>query len=167
MWLTHEYHRIIKAVCAAAGTKKNTAGQGPSNIEKELAMKILVGYDGSDVGGRVLLLARQHAKVYSAAVHVLTSLSGGAHENQQEIQDAERSLEYAADIIKKEDVPCETHLMIRGLSPGEDIVKYAEEIGADEIIVGIEKKSKVGKFIFGSNAQYVILEAPCPVVTIR
>lgn len=36
-----------------------------------------------------------------------------------------------------------------------------------KIIVGIEKKSKVGKFIFGSNAQYVILEARCPVMTVK
>lgn len=130
-------------------------------------MKILIGYDGSDVSGRALHLARLHAKVFSATVYIITSLSGGSHEKQEHIQEAEAGLQYAADVIKKDGLPCETHLMIRGLSPGEDIVNYAEEINADEIIVGIEKKSKVGKFIFGSNAQYVILEASCPVVTIR
>ncbi len=37
----------------------------------------------------------------------------------------------------------------------------------DEIIIGIEKKSKVGKLFFGSNAQYIILESPCPVVSVK
>jgi nucleotide-binding universal stress UspA family protein len=37
----------------------------------------------------------------------------------------------------------------------------------DEIIIGIEKRSKVGKLLFGSNAQYIILEAPCPVVSVK
>jgi len=57
--------------------------------------------------------------------------------------------------------------LIRGLTPGDDLVQFAKDHGADEIIVGVEKKSKVGKFVFGSNAQYVILEAHCPVVTVK
>ena len=62
---------------------------------------------------------------------------------------------------------CETHLMIRGETPAEDLIDFAEDNGIDEIIVGIAKKSRVGKLIFGSNAQYVILHAPCPVVTVQ
>jgi nucleotide-binding universal stress UspA family protein len=137
------------------------------DINRGIAMKILVGYDGSDVGNKALVLARQHAKAFSATVYIIRSLSGGTHDKVEDIQAAETSLEYAAEVIKKEGVPCETHLMIRGLTPGEDIVNYANDVDADEIIVGIIKKSKVGKFIFGSNAQYIILEAPCPVVTVR
>jgi nucleotide-binding universal stress UspA family protein len=37
----------------------------------------------------------------------------------------------------------------------------------DLIFLGIVKKSKVGKLLFGSTAQYVILHAPCPVVTVQ
>ena len=39
--------------------------------------------------------------------------------------------------------------------------------GVGEIIVGIVQKSKVGKLLFGSTAQYVILNASCPVVTVK
>jgi nucleotide-binding universal stress UspA family protein len=58
-------------------------------------------------------------------------------------------------------------LSVRGLEAGEDIVQMAEERKADEIIIGIQRKSKVGKLLFGSTAQYIILRAPCPVLTVQ
>jgi nucleotide-binding universal stress UspA family protein len=58
-------------------------------------------------------------------------------------------------------------LLIRGISPGEDLVRYAIEQKIDEIILAVQRKSKVGKMIFGSTAQHVILNAPCPVVTVK
>ncbi|MBN1613975.1 MAG: universal stress protein [Deltaproteobacteria bacterium] len=130
-------------------------------------MKIIVGYDGSDVCRRALLLAKDHAKAFDGKVYVLTSLVGGPQEKLEDIQKAEAGLEYAETLLKRENVPCEVHLLIRGLTPGEDLVEFANENQAGEIIVGIERKSKVGKFIFGSNAQYVIIEAKCPVMTIK
>jgi nucleotide-binding universal stress UspA family protein len=58
-------------------------------------------------------------------------------------------------------------LLIPGLTAGEDLVRFAGEISADEIIVGIWKKSRVGQLLFGSIAQEVILKAPFPVLTIK
>jgi nucleotide-binding universal stress UspA family protein len=58
-------------------------------------------------------------------------------------------------------------LLIRGLAPGEDILEFAKESNVDEIIVGVKRRSKVGKLLMGSTAQYVILQAPCPVVTVK
>ena len=58
-------------------------------------------------------------------------------------------------------------MSVRGLEPGEDLVRFAKEQNIDEILVGIKHRSKVGKFIFGSTAQYVILETPCPVLTVK
>ena len=53
------------------------------------------------------------------------------------------------------------------MSPGEDLVRFAQEQGIDEIVVGVKKTSAVGKILFGSNARYVILHAPCPVVSAK
>jgi nucleotide-binding universal stress UspA family protein len=57
--------------------------------------------------------------------------------------------------------------LIRGREPGEDLVEFAAEHQAAEIIIGIRRRSKVGKLLFGSTAQFVILNAPCPVVTVK
>jgi len=45
-------------------------------------------------------------------------------------------------------------------------VEFAQDNKIDEIVIGVKRRSKVGKMVFGSNAQYVILNAPCPVVTV-
>jgi len=84
-----------------------------------------------------------------------------------ELDKIKSHLEYLKETIEKEGISCETHLLIRGIVPGEDIVEFANDQKIDEIFIGIVKKSKVGKLFFGSNAQYIILEAPCPVVSIK
>ncbi|MEX1326820.1 MAG: universal stress protein, partial [Desulfobacterales bacterium] len=64
-------------------------------------------------------------------------------------------------------IACNTHLLIRGLAPGEDIVEFAEESKTDEIVIGVKRRSKVSKLLLGSTAQYVILQATCPVVSVK
>lgn len=130
-------------------------------------MKILVGYDGSNAAKDALLLAKKHAKAFEAKVFVLSSLEKGNEDQLPKIEQAERDLEYAKTFFDKDGIPCETHLLIRGLSPGEDLIQFANENEIDEIIVGVKRRSNVGKLIFGSNARYVIMEANCPVVTIK
>ena len=89
---------------------------------------------------------------------------------QKEIDDLDKiksDLENLKISIEKEGIPCETHVLIRGVTPGADLVDYASDEKIDEIIIGLEKKSRVGKLFFGSNAQYIILEADCPVVSMK
>ena len=130
-------------------------------------MKILVGYDGSAPAKEALKLARKHATIFGATVDVITSMEEGAGNQQADIEKAERGLEWAKSLFVEKNIPCVTHLMIRGLSPGEDLVNFARENNADEIVVGVKRRSKVGKLIMGSTAQYVILEANCPVVSVK
>lgn len=58
---------------------------------------------------------------------------------------------------------------IRGRSGkrGEEIVDLADEIDADRVFVGGRKRSPTGKALFGSTAQSVMLNAPCPVTFVR
>ena len=130
-------------------------------------MKILVGYDGSNAAMDAVKLAARHAKAFEAEIMVIMSRQGGDTDEADKIQKAEKQLEFTQSYLSKEGLRCETHLLIRGLQPGEDLVQFAREKKVDEIVIGIQRRSKVGKLLFGSNAQYVILNAPCPVVTIR
>jgi nucleotide-binding universal stress UspA family protein len=130
-------------------------------------MKILVGYDGSNSAKEALKLARKHALAFKASVDVVTSMERGTEGEQQAIEDAERGLEWAKSLFEEKKVACKTHLLIRGMAPGEDLVEFAKEAKIDEIIVGVKRRSKVGKLLMGSTAQFVILQATCPVVSVK
>lgn len=130
-------------------------------------MKFLVGYNGSDIAKAALSLARTYAEVFRAEVLVITSMGGGSGEKPEEIGKAESDLEFAEQFFKEKGIPCETHQLARGMSPGEDVVNFAKEHNIDQIFVGVEKKSKTQKIIVGSTAQYIILKAPCPVVSVN
>ena len=128
---------------------------------------IVVGVDDSKVTQEVLKLAAGHAKAFDTPILLVTSLKGGPDVPRQEFVQAEKVLSKAEIFFQEEDVACEAHMSVRGLEPGEDIVKFAEEKKAQQIVIGVKRRSKVGKLLFGSNAQYVILNAPCPVLTVR
>ncbi len=130
-------------------------------------MKILVGYDGSAPAKEALDLARKHAASFGAKVDVVTSMESGTGNQQEEIEKAELGLEWAKSLFADKNIPCKSHLLIRGMSPGEDLVEFAKDNKVDEIVVGVKRRSKVGKLLLGSTAQYVILYAHCPVVTVK
>ena len=130
-------------------------------------MKILVGYDSTNSAKEALNLAKDHAQAFGGSVDVVTSMQKGTEHQREDIEQAERGLEYAKSVFEDATIECNTHLLIRGLSPGEDLVEFAAENEVDEIVVGVKRRSKVGKLLMGSTAQYVILQADCPVVAVK
>jgi len=129
-------------------------------------MKILVGYDRSNVAKEALELAKKHAKAFDAKVFILTSLTQSNELQIEDIQRAEHEMEYMTTSLKEDNISCETQAIVSLLSPGDDLVQFAKENEIDEIVIGVRRRSKVGKLIFGSTAQFVILNAPCPVVSV-
>ncbi len=129
-------------------------------------MKILIGYKGVNIGQDLLKLGAEHAKAFNATVLVVTSMLEGTEKDQKKILEAENNLDQAQVFFKDQGIACEKHLLIRGMEPGEDIVAFANEKEVDEIIIGVKSRSNIGKLLFGSTAQTVILEADCPVVSV-
>jgi nucleotide-binding universal stress UspA family protein len=130
-------------------------------------MKILVGYDYSTVTQDVLALAKQQAQAFKAEVHLLRSLEQGPELNREAIQQAEKNLDHVKREFAALGLACDTHVVVSALSAGEDIVQFAEQNSIDLIVIGVRRRSKVGKLLFGSNAQLIILTAPCPVLTVK
>lgn len=130
-------------------------------------MKFLVAYNGTTESRAALDLAVKHASIFSAKVFVVTSMEGGRAEKPEDIARVNQELKQVRQKLQEAGVAHEVQEMARGLSPGEDIVMFAEENQIDQIFVGIEKKSKTRKLLLGSTAQYIILRSPCPVMTVK
>ncbi len=130
-------------------------------------MKILVAYSGTKESEAALELAKTHAKIFDAKLLVVFSSEGGKGEKPEEISKIENDLERIQKDISEDGIECEVEQLARGLTPGEDIVLFAEENDIDQIFVGIRKKSRTSKLILGSTAQFVILKAKCPVTSVK
>jgi len=129
-------------------------------------MKILVGYEESKVAEEALKVALHHARVFEAEVYIVTVLEQSRELQKDDIEAAEDRLEQLKITHNIDDLVCETSASVSFLSPGEYLVEFARDNSIDEIVIGVKRRSKVGKLVFGSNAQFVILNAPCPVVTV-
>jgi nucleotide-binding universal stress UspA family protein len=86
---------------------------------------------------------------------------------RETVQKAEQNLDHVRGEFATLGLACDTHVVVSSLTAGEDIVQFAEQNSIDLIVIGVRRRSKVGKLLFGSNAQLIILTAPCPVLTVR
>ena len=127
----------------------------------------MVAYNGSEAAKAALELAKHQAQLRGSHIDVVTSMEGGPKEKPEVISEANFYLEEAGKDLEAAGISHETYQLVRGLSPGEDIVKFAADNAVDFIFVGIEKKSRTQKLLLGSTAQFIILKAGCPVVTVK
>jgi nucleotide-binding universal stress UspA family protein len=131
-------------------------------------MKLLVCYDGSEVAKKALKKAKNLAKLFGAKIDVANAIERWVPLEFTDVQSARQTLDDEIwRVLGRDNTPYKTHLLIDSCSPGDQLVNYATQEKVDEILIGLRKRSKAGKLFFGSTAQHVILNAPCPVVTIK
>jgi nucleotide-binding universal stress UspA family protein len=131
-------------------------------------MKFLVCYDETNEAKKTLKVAQEHAKIWKAKLEVANTITRAEPLKHSAVKKMEGKMEGdVKEILGGNDPPYEVHLLLTDLTSGEQLVKFAEDQKMDQIFLGIVKKSKVGKLLFGSTAQYIILHAPCPVVTVQ
>ena len=134
--------------------------------KKARGFRILVGYDGSNTSKEAVNLGKKYARALNGKLHVVTCLQSD-DAGLEEIKRFEGDLEGVRSELDEMGLPNETHLLVRDETPGEGLVKFAADNAVDQIIIGVKRRSRVGKLVFGSICRYVILESPCPVVTVK
>jgi nucleotide-binding universal stress UspA family protein len=131
-------------------------------------MRILVRYDNKPRGAAAIKLAQAHAAQWQAEIDVVWAISRDKPLAQKQIQEIEAQLEeHVAQLFDGCDIAPKVDLLIDTTKVGEQIVAFSEQIKADMVVLGLRRRSMAGKAIFGSNSQHIIMNAPCPVLTLR
>ena len=131
-------------------------------------MTFMVCYDGSEAAKFALKMAQEDAKGSNVKLEVVTTITRELPLKYSHIQEREDKLKKeVTDLLGDGGVPFETQVLVTSLTSGEQLIEFAQNENVEKIYIGIIKKSKIDKLFFGSTAQYIILHAPCPVVTVR
>ncbi|HEU0285879.1 MAG TPA: universal stress protein [Nocardioidaceae bacterium] len=128
---------------------------------------IVVGYVPKSEGRAALRRAVEEAQLRKAKLVIVNSHRGGRDFDQDDAMDTEAQLQEVRDQLKDSGVEHEIRQLVRGMDPAEDLISVAEEVSADFVVIGLRRRTPVGKLILGSNAQRVLLDATCPVLAVK
>lgn len=130
-------------------------------------MTIVVGYVPTPEGRAALRHGIEEAKLRHTRLVVINTSKGGGYLDEAGISADERALDGVRAQLADSGVEHEVARLVRGREPAEELVDVATEIKADLIVIGLRRRSAVGKLILGSNALRVMHDAPCPVLAVR
>ncbi|GAB7021163.1 universal stress protein [Halostagnicola bangensis] len=138
-------------------------------------MTIVAAIDGEDGSDSVLSEGSTLAERFDEPLEVVLVYEAGDHAylvnqymNEVESLSAEQAQELAEEVIAdvSSGVTDDYEPVGRVGDPAEEILGYADEVGANYLVIGGRSRSPVGKALFGSVTQSVLLDADRPVVTI-
>lgn len=130
-------------------------------------MSIVVGYVATKEGKAALRAASAEARLRNARLVVINSNRGGRDLDREDAAKYEQELDLVRRQLDDAGVEHEVRQLVRGVEPAEDLVKVAEDTSAELIVIGLRRRTPVGKLILGSNAQRILLDAPCPVLAVK
>ena len=124
------------------------------SLPAEAQPLIVVGYSAKPEGRAALQRALSEAKLRGAALVVV--------DTSPELETDALAAELAASGVSYEiRTPADVH------DSAEELIRTAETTDADFIVIGLRRRSPVGKLLLGSNAQRVLLDAACPVLAVK
>jgi nucleotide-binding universal stress UspA family protein len=128
---------------------------------------IVVGYVPKPEGRAALRRGAEEAQLRHAKLVVVNSHRGGREFDRDDALETEAQLKEVRDELSAAGVEHEIRQLVRGMDPAEDLINVATDVAAEFIVIGLRRRTPVGKLILGSNAQRILLDAPCPVLAVK
>jgi nucleotide-binding universal stress UspA family protein len=128
---------------------------------------VVVGYVPTKEGRAALRRASEESVLRRTKLIVINSSRGGKDFDANEARRFEATLLAVQGQLDEVGVEHEVRQLVRGNEPAEDLIEVAHEVNADFIVIGLRKRTPVGKLILGSNAQRILLDASCPVLAVK
>jgi nucleotide-binding universal stress UspA family protein len=128
---------------------------------------VVVGDVPKPEGEAALHSGISEAKLRNAKIVVVNSHRGGSEFDADASVKAEADMERIRGLLGDSGVEHEVRQLVRGFEPSEDLISIADAADAELIVIGLRRRSPVGKLILGSNAQRILLDAKCPVLAVK
>ena len=128
---------------------------------------VVVGYVPKPEGEAALRTAVDEAKLRGAKLVVVNSHRGGNDFDSETAGRVERDMDAVRKVLDEAGLAYDIRQLVRGFEPAEDLISIAEANAADLIVIGLRRRSPVGKLIHGSNAQRILLDAHCPLLAVK
>lgn len=126
---------------------------------------VVVGYVAKPEGEAALLRSVEEARLRGLPLVIVSSLR---EESEEEwLRKTEADLAAARERLDRTGVPYEIRQTVAGVGAADDLVEIAEEVDADLLVIGVRRRSPVGKLILGTQAQRILLDAPCAVLAVK
>jgi nucleotide-binding universal stress UspA family protein len=128
---------------------------------------VVVGYVAKPEGDAALRRAIEEARLRGARLVLVNSHRGGSDYDRDAAAQAEQEIGGARALLDGAGIDYDVRQLVRGFEPAEDLISIAEANDAELIVIGLRRRSPVGKLILGSNAQRILLDAHCPVMAVK
>jgi nucleotide-binding universal stress UspA family protein len=128
-------------------------------------MTILVAYVPRPEGQAALDKGMEIAKRRNERLVVVNASPGGAKEDaaMADVPDVER----VEKLLRESGHDAEFKQFVRGKNAVEEIEAMVDSLPASLLVIGLRKRSPVGKLIMGSVAQELLLSVSCPVLAVK
>jgi nucleotide-binding universal stress UspA family protein len=128
---------------------------------------VVVGYVAKPEGEAAVEQGIAEARLRNATLIVVNSHRGGREYDDESSVKSAQDLSDLEARLKESGLQYDVRQLVRGFEPAEDLISIAEASGAELIVIGLRRRTPVGKLILGSNAQRILLDAPCPVLAVK
>lgn len=128
-------------------------------------MTVVVGYVPSPEG--VVVLDRAIQEALERGTDLVALNTPRAQDMAQDFVADEQDLADLHRRLTEAGVPHTVRRGTDGLTPAEELLDLIDEVHADLVVIGLRRRSPVGKMIMGSTSQRVLLDAPCPVLAVQ
>ena len=128
-------------------------------------MSVVGGYVSTPEGEAALAVAMGEAR--SRDIPLIVVLSERGHRSGTESAELQAQVDDVRRRLDEAGISYDVRLTSRGRDVAEDIIAAAAGEGGVLIVIGLRRRSPVGKLLLGSNAQRILLDAPCPVLAVK
>ena len=126
---------------------------------------VVVGYVPTAEGSAAVDAAMEEATRMSARLIVVNAAYHGDYSHPSFA--SEQDIDALDSQLAAAGLDHEVRRPLDGASAASALLDAATETAADLIVIGVRRRSPVGKLLTGSTAQQVLLEADCPVLAVK